>query len=92
MASFKDYLNDQTNTDVDPLMEKMWFDYKTRGNKKVKKWHTDRKNFRIQINKKTGQPKEVFISPTERLKRKIGQRKAALKRKSKQRRSDTWRK
>ena len=85
MASFKDYLDDQTNTDVDPLTEKMWFDYKTRGNKKVKKWHTDRKNFRIQINKKTGQPKEVFISPTERLKRKIGQRKAALKRKSKQR-------
>lgn len=84
MASFQDYIND-LNTPPEQLDEKMWFDYKTRNGKKTKKWHTDRKNFRIQINKKTGQPKEVFISPAERLKRKIGQRKAALKRKSKQR-------
>jgi hypothetical protein len=86
--SFKDYVEEMQKEPVpvaEPLSEKMWFDYRQRGNKKVKKWHTDRKNFRIQINKKTGQPKEVFISPTERLKRRIGQRKAALKRKSKQR-------
>lgn len=86
MASFKDYINDLTlPAESESLNEKMWFDYKTRNGKKTKKWHTDRKNFRIQINKKTGQPKEVYISPSERLKRKIGQRKAALKRKSKQR-------
>lgn len=85
MASFKEYLDCLESPEQESLTEKMWFDYKTRGNKKVKKWHTDRKNFRIQINKKTGQPKEVFISPTERIKRKIGQRKAALKRKAKQR-------
>lgn len=86
--SFKDYVEEMQKEPApvaEPLSEKMWFDYRQRGNKKVKKWHTDRKNFRIQINKKTGQPKEVFISPTERLKRRIGQRKAALKRKSKQR-------
>ena len=86
MASFKDYIDDLLlPVESEPLTEKMWFDYKTRNGKKQKKWHTDRKNFRIQINKKTGQPKEVYISPSERLKRKIGQRKAALKRKSKQR-------
>ena len=86
MASFKDYIDDLSlPAESESLNEKMWFDYKTRNGKKTKKWHTDRKNFRIQINKKTGQPKEVYISPSERLKRKIGQRKAALKRKSKQR-------
>ena len=87
MISFKNYIIEELNKageESDRIDEKMWFDYKTRGNKKVKKWHTDRKNFRIQLNKKTGQPKEVYISPTERLKRKIGQRKAAIKRKAKQ--------
>lgn len=87
MASFKDYITEQLENageDLSTINEKMWFDYKTREGKKVKKWHTNRKNFRIQVDKKTGQPKEVFISPSERLKRKIGQRKAAIKRKAKQ--------
>ena len=85
MISFKDYIDDQVKqSDPDLLSEKMWFDYKTRNGKKTKKWHTDRKNYRIQINKKTGQPKEVYITPTERIKRKIGQKKAAIKRKAKQ--------
>ena len=87
MSSFSDYIIDQaeqTGVPEEYLTEKMWFDYKTRNGKKTKKWHTTRKNYRIQINKKTGQPKEVYISPMERLKRKIGQKKAALKRKSKQ--------
>ena len=88
MASFKDYIIDQVqhaSNSENTLDEKMTWKWRTRNGKKVKKWQTDRKNFRIQINKKTGQPKEVYISPSERLKRKIGQRKAALKRKSKQR-------
>ena len=55
MASFQDYIDD-LNAPAEQLDEKMWFDYKTRNGKKTKKWHTDRKNFRIQINKKTGQP------------------------------------
>ena len=89
MQNYKDYINGQLESLEEPekafLDEKMYFDYKTRDGKRVKKWHTTRENYRIQINKKTGQPKEVYISPTERLKRKIGQRKAAIKRKSKQR-------
>lgn len=87
MFNFKDYIIDQaiqTNEPENFLDEKMTWEWKTRNGKKTKKWHTDRKNYRIQINKKTGQPKEVYISPMERLKRKIGQKKAALKRKSKQ--------
>ena len=83
--TFKDYMESEiTEAEAEQLDEKMYFDYKTRNGKKVKKWHTTRKNYRIQINKKTGQPKEVFITPMERLKRKIGQRKAAIKRKAKQ--------
>lgn len=85
MMTFKDYMESEiTEAEAEQLDEKMYFDYKTRNGKKVKKWHTTRKNYRIQINKKTGQPKEVFITPMERLKRKIGQRKAAIKRKAKQ--------
>ena len=86
MTNFKDYLFGQIekSNDESILDEKMYWEYVTRNGKRQKKWHTDKKNFRIQINKKTGQPKEVFITPTERLKRKIGQRKAALKRRSKQ--------
>lgn len=87
MFNFKDYIIDQASQTSEPenfLDEKMTWEWKTRNGKKTKKWHTDRKNYRIQINKKTGQPKEVYISPMERLKRKIGQKKAALKRKSKQ--------
>lgn len=86
MTNFKDYLFDQIEKSDDEsiLDEKMYWEYVTRNGKRQKKWHTDKKNFRIQINKKTGQPKEVFITPTERLKRKIGQRKAALKRRSRQ--------
>jgi hypothetical protein len=86
MTNFKDYLFNkiEKSDDESILDEKMYWEYVTRNGKRQKKWHTDKKNFRIQINKKTGQPKEVFITPTERLKRKIGQRKAALKRRSKQ--------
>lgn len=86
MANFKDYIFDQIESGEDEslLDEKMYWEYVTRNGKRQKKWHTDKKNFRIQINRKTGQPKEVFITPMERLKRKIGQRKAALKRRSTQ--------
>lgn len=87
MVNFRKYIdehyeqfNDNDNLTLD---ERMYFDFKVRNGKRVKKWHTDRENYRIQINKKTGQPKEVFITPTERLKRKIGQRKAAIKRRAK---------
>ena len=65
MMTFKDYMESEV-TEAEQLDEKMYFDYKTRNGKKVKKWHTTRKNYRIQINKKTGQPKEVFITPMER--------------------------
>lgn len=86
METFIDYINENLeHFDADLVTEKMWFDYKTRNGKRQKKWHTDRKNYRIQINKKTGQPKEVYITPTERIKRKAGQRKAAIKRRAKQR-------
>ena len=86
MTNFKDYVFDQIESSGDDslLDEKMYWEYVTRNGKRQKKWHTDKKNYRIQINRKTGQPKEVFITPTERLNRKIGQRKAALKRRSKQ--------
>lgn len=86
MESFKDYLLDQIEKSQDEslLDEKMYWEYVTRNGKRQKKWHTDKKNFRIQVNKKTGQPKEVFITPTERIRRKIGQRKAAIKRRAKQ--------
>lgn len=87
--SFRTYIDEQydnlTDKDILTLDEKMYYEWKTREGKRVKKWHTDRKNYRIQINKKTGQPKEVYITPSERLKRKIGQRKAAIKRRAKQR-------
>lgn len=88
MISFNDYIDQKIEpmkeVDTDRIDERMWFDYKTRNGKKTKKWHTDRKNYRIQINKKTGMPKEVFITPQERIRRKIGQRKAAIKRRAKQ--------
>lgn len=89
MASFKDYINEHyevfnSSVQLDTLDEKLYYDYKIRNGKKTKKWHTTRKNYRVQINKKTGQPKEVYITPSERLKRKIGQQKAAIKRRSKQ--------
>ena len=65
MESFKDYLLDQIEKSQDEslLDEKMYWEYVTRNGKRQKKWHTDKKNFRIQVNKKTGQPKEVFITP-----------------------------
>lgn len=86
METFKDYIYNQIEKSGDDglLDEKMYWEYVTRNGKRQKKWHTDKKNFRIQVNKKTGQPKEVFITPTERIKRKIGQRKAAIKRRAKQ--------
>lgn len=89
MSNFKEYIDQQYETfngDEKELSldEKMYYDWKIRDGKRTKKWHTDRKNYRIQINKKTGMPKEVFITPSERLKRKIGQRKAAIKRRAKQ--------
>lgn len=87
--SFKDYMDEQYDSfkgheDDLSLDERMYYDWKVRNGKRTKKWHTDRKNYRIQINKKTGMPKEVFITPSERLKRKVGQRKAAIKRRAKQ--------
>lgn len=87
--NFAEYIDNQynefTNVDqLDSLDEKLYWEWRIRNGKRTKKWHTDRKNYRVQINKKTGQPKEVYITPSERLKRKVGQRKAKIKRRAKQ--------
>ena len=88
MTTFNQYVdslvNSSENPDDNQLDEKMYWTYVTREGKRQKKWHTDKKNFRIQLDKKTGRPKEVFITPMERVRRKIGQRKAAIKRRAKQ--------
>ena len=89
MKTFNEYIDEHVDNfenldDNNQIDEKMTWTYVTREGKRQKKWHTDKKNFRIQIDKKTGRPKEVFITPMERVRRKIGQRKAAIKRRAKQ--------
>lgn len=79
--SFADYVKE--NEEI--LNEKLIQKWVIRGGKRVKKWTTTRKGtYRVQIDKKTGQPKEVFITQMEKINRKKGQKKAAIKRKAKQ--------
>lgn len=84
--NFSEYLNSLTDLDdQNQLDEKLVQRWMIRGGKRIKKWTTTRKGtYRVQIDKKTGQPKEVFITPMEKINRKKGQKKAAIKRKAKQ--------
>lgn len=79
--SFADYVKE--NEEI--LNEKLVQKWVIRGGRRIKKWTTTRKGtYRVQIDKKTGQPKEVFITQMEKINRKKGQKKAAIKRKAKQ--------
>lgn len=79
--SFADY----TKENEEILNEKLVRKFVVRNGKRTWKWTTTRKGtYRVQIDKKTGQPKEVFITPMEKINRKKGQKKAAIKRKAKQ--------
>lgn len=85
--SFADYTrkNEEIlDRDENRLDEKLILTWRIRSGKRTKKWKTTRKNYRVQIDKKTGQPKEVYITELERINRRRGQRKAALKRRAKQ--------
>lgn len=78
----EDYLESPDNNQLD---EKLVRKYVIRNGKRTWKWTTTRKGkYRVQIDKKTGQPKEVFITAMEKINRKRGQQKAAIKRKAKQ--------
>lgn len=47
------------------------------------KYTTDKKGYKVQYNKKTGQAKEVRMTPQEIRRRMIASRKSKIKRKSK---------
>jgi len=53
-----------------------------RKGKKMKKWKSDRKNYRIVLDPSSNRPKEVRMNPEEVRKRKRSQRLGALKRKA----------
>lgn len=76
------YLDQPDKPELDEALKKKFV---IRNGKRTWKWTTTRKGkYRVQIDKKTGQPKEVFITNMERINRKKGQKKAAIKRKAKQ--------
>lgn len=88
--NFADYTQQNENylenpTEAQQLDEKLVKKFVVRNGKRTWKWTTTRKGkYRVQIDKKTGQPKEVFITAMEKINRKRGQKKAAIKRKAKQ--------
>lgn len=69
--NFNDYLN-----------EALKVKYVVRGNKRIKKYKTTRKGYRIEYDE-NGKPREVRITATEKRNRKLGQRKAKVKRAAK---------
>ena len=79
------YLEEPTEENLQVLDEALKKKFVIRNGKRVVKWVTTRKGkYRVQIDRKSGQPKEVFITNKERINRKKGQKKAAIKRKAKQ--------
>lgn len=79
------YLENPTEENSQILDEALKKKFVIRNGKRVVKWVTTRKGkYRVQIDRKSGQPKEVFITNKERINRKKGQKKAAIKRKAKQ--------
>lgn len=69
--NFNDYLN-----------EALKVKYVVRKNRRVKKWKTDKKGYRVEYDE-NGKPREVRMKAAEKRKRKIGQRKAKIKRQAK---------
>ena len=72
--NFNDYLAD--------LDEALKVKYVVRKNKKVKKWKTDKKGYRVEYDE-NGKPREVRMKAAEKRKRKLGQRKGKIKRQAK---------
>ena len=72
------YLENPTEENSQILDEALKKKFVIRNGKRVVKWVTTRKGkYRVQIDRKSGQPKEVFITNKERINRKKGQKKAA---------------
>jgi hypothetical protein len=67
--------------DDEELEEKVTKKWVVRNNKRIKKYVTDKKGYRITMV--NGKPKEVRMKPKEMLKRKKAAKKAAKKRKPK---------
>lgn len=82
--NWKDYIEeseqvlDETAQDLD---EKLVMKPVVRDGKKIKHWVTNKPGYRVQYDK-NHQPREVKISAEEKRKRKLAQKKAALKRQS----------
>ena len=85
MIEFSDYIAEALDNELDEAIK---VKYVIRGKKKVKKFKTNRKGYRVEYVKlPNGQkkPKEVRITAKEKRNRKIGQRKGKIKRKAKER-------
>ena len=79
---FSLYTDDMTVEAAEELSEKLIKKIVIRGGKKIKKFKSDRKNFRIVLDPDTNKPKEEKMSPDEVRKRKKGQIRGARKRKA----------
>lgn len=82
--NWKDYIEESEQVlddSVTELNEKLVMKPVVRDGKKIKHWVTNKPGYRVQYDK-NHQPREVKITPEEKKRRKLAQKKASLKRQS----------
>ena len=82
--TWKDYITeaeDHLNPQPENLHEKLVKKVMVQDGKKIKKYVSDKPGFKVQYDK-NHMPREIKISPQEKLRRKQAQRKAKIKRQS----------